>query len=72
MKVKIFEKCLAVSMGDSSGGTLLGIEQDINGWLAKNPKIEVIDIRFSYTGVPIQNGPINYGAMCLILYKDKP
>ena len=71
MKVKIFEKCLSVSMGDYGGGSLLGIERDINDWPAKNPDIEVADIRFSYGGAPVQDGPTNYGAMCLILYEDK-
>lgn len=71
MKVKVFEACLSVSMGDRGGGTLTGIETDINAWLAKNPGIEVVDIRFSYGGAPVQDGPTNYGVMCLILYKDK-
>lgn len=71
MKVKIFEKCLSVSTGSYGGGSLKGIERDINDWLAKNPEIEVVDIRFSYAGAPVQDGPTNYGAMCLILYKDK-
>lgn len=71
MKVKVFERCLSVGTGERGGGSLLGIETKINTWLEENPGIEVVDIRFSYGGAPVQDGPTNYGAMCLILYKPK-
>jgi hypothetical protein len=71
MRVKIFEKCLSVSQGDYGGGSLIGIEQDINGWLAGNPDIEIIDIRFTASAAHVQDGPTNHNALCLVLYKDK-
>jgi len=71
MKVKIFEKCLSVSRGNYGGRGLRGIETEINAWLAENPGIEVADIRFSFAGAPVEGGPTNYAALCLVLYKDK-
>ena len=70
MKVKIFEKIVSVS-GSDEGGNLVQIEDTINKWLKENSSIEIIDIRFSYGGAPVEGGPTNYGVMCLILYKEK-
>jgi len=72
MRVKIFEKTLAVQHGDTGGGSLCGIESKINDWLGKNPDIEVVDIKMSFTAGPLQDAPTNFAVLCLVLYKEKP
>lgn len=71
MKVKFFERVVSISTGDRGGGSLKPLEQDINAWLAANPDVEVIDLRFAASAAHVQDGPTNHNALCLVLYREK-
>jgi hypothetical protein len=66
MKVKIFEEI--TQPGRNRG--LDEMEHKINGWLEENPGIGIIDIRLAMGAAPTHQGPTNFSALCLMLYKE--